>query len=115
MEHGNNMKLHAFADACTKAYGAVVFLCCSDHTTFVVAKGHVAPLKQITLPKLELMAAVVAAILTRFMIDSLRLDVVPHLWTDNQIELFWLQSKMTLPQFINHQVREITQLIPNAT
>ena len=114
MKHGNNMKLHAFADASTKAYGAVIFLCYSDHTTFVIAKGRVAPLKQITLPKLELMAAVIAARLTRFVIDSLPLDVTPHLWTDSQIVLFWLQSTKPLPQFINHRVREITQLIPNA-
>ena len=114
MKHGNNMKLHAFADASTKAYGAVIFLCYLDHTTFVIAKGRVAPLKQITLPKLELMAAVIAARLTRFVIDSLPLDVTPHLWTDSQIVLFWLQSTKPLPQFINHRVREITQLIPNA-
>ena len=111
----NNMQLHAFADASTKAYGAVVFLCCSDQTTFVVAKGRVAPLKQITLPKLELMAAVIAARLTRFVIDSLGLDVPPHLLTDSQIVLFWLQSTKQLPQFVTHRVREITQLIPNAT
>ena len=109
------MQLHAFADASTRAYGAVIFLCCSDQTTFVVAKGRVAPLKQITLPKLELMAAVIAARLTRFVIDSLGLDVPPHLWTDSQIVLFWLQSTKQLPQFVTHRVREITQLIPNAT
>ena len=58
-EHGNTMKLHGFVDASTKAYGVVVFLCSSDRTTFVVAKGHVASLKQIIMLKLELMMIVI--------------------------------------------------------
>ena len=74
------MQLHVFADASTKAYGAVVFLTCSDQTTFVMAKGRVAPLKPVTLPKLELMAAVIAAKLAKFVLDSLRIDIVTHLW-----------------------------------
>ena len=53
------MKLHGFADSSIKAYGAVVFLCSSDRTIFVMAKGHVAPLKQIIMLKLELMMIVI--------------------------------------------------------
>ena len=37
----------------------------------MMAKGGFAPLKQITLPKLELMAAVIAAKLAYFVIESL--------------------------------------------
>ena len=65
MQYGNNMKLHLFANTSTKGYSATIFLCCSDHTTFVAAKGCEAPLKQITLLKLELMAAAIATRLTR--------------------------------------------------
>ena len=55
------LQLHVFTDANTKAYGAVAYLSNEDQTSFVMAKGRVAPMKQITLPKLELMAAVIAA------------------------------------------------------
>ena len=51
-------QLHLFADASTKAYGAVAFLTSGDHATLVMAKNRVAPLKSLTFPKLELMAAV---------------------------------------------------------
>jgi len=50
---------HVFADASLKAYGAVAYL--QQHqqsATLVMVKTTVAPLKQITLLKLELMAAV---------------------------------------------------------
>ena len=56
-EHG--MKLHAFADASTKACGAVISLYYSDLTTFVLLPKGVALLKQITLQKHELMVAVI--------------------------------------------------------
>jgi len=66
-----------FVDASTKAYSAVAYLSDLDQTSFVMAKGRVAPLKQITLPKLELMAAVVTANLASFVIESLCLKVTP--------------------------------------
>ena len=44
-----------------------------------MAKGRVAPLKQITLPKLELMAAVIAAKLAYLVIESLYLEVITYM------------------------------------
>ena len=74
-EHGNNIKLHALqmlAPRSTVLLFSFVAqtrqLCCGQRTC--------SPLKQITLPKLELMAAVIAARFTRFVMDSLRLDVI---------------------------------------
>ena len=46
------------------------FLCRKQETSFVMAKSRVAPLKALTLPKLELMAAVVATRLSNFIIHS---------------------------------------------
>jgi len=109
-----SLQPHVFADASTKAYGAVAYLSNLNQTSFVMAKGRVAPLKQITLPKLELMAAVVAAKLACFVIESLCLKVTPCMWTDSQIVLCWIQSRKMLPAFIKHRVEEIKQLLPNA-
>ena len=61
------------------------------------------------------MAAVIAAKLAKFVVNSMRLDAPVHLWTDSQIVLFWLQSTKSLPQFISRRVSEIQQLIPSAT
>ena len=53
--------LHLFADASLIAYGAVAFLCRGRNTYSVVVKSRVAPLKPLTLPKLELMGALTSS------------------------------------------------------
>ena len=58
-------QLHHFADASQRAYGAVTYLHLTDtkgdiHCSFITGKSRLAPLKQLTIPRLELSAAVVA-------------------------------------------------------
>ena len=55
----NKAQLHGFADASQAAYGVVVYLSYGygKRTWLVVAKSRVAPLKQISIPRLELKAA----------------------------------------------------------
>ena len=81
--------IHVFADASTKAYGAVAYLQADTHCAFVMAKTRVAPLKQLTLPKLELLAALTATRVSHFIITSLSLqNILLHLWVDSQIVLY---------------------------
>ena len=97
------MTLHTFSDASIKAYGAIVYLSSRSQTAFVMAKSHVAPLKTQTLPWLELMAALVAARLTKFVMDSLKLTQISvYVWVDSQIALYWIHSQKKLPQFVAH-------------
>ena len=108
--------LHIFADASTRAYGAVAFLTSGSEVTHVMAKNRVAPQKNLTLPKLELMAAVVASRVARFIIDALNLQDTPtYFWGDSQIVLHWLESTKALPQFVSNQVKEIKEAVPCVT
>ena len=49
-----------FTDAIIKAYSAVIYLHVNKHTDFVTATTRAAPVKELTLPKLESMAALIA-------------------------------------------------------
>ncbi|GFR20080.1 uncharacterized protein TNCT_203861 [Trichonephila clavata] len=111
-------ELHVFCDASQAAYGTVIYLryvSASDiRTSFVISKGErererrVASLKKLTLPRLELLAAVIAA--------RLLCVVQPHfpsaktyLWTDSLIVLDWIKSLKRWKQFVNNGVQEIKQ------
>ena len=59
-----------------------------------MTKARVAPLKQLTLPKLELMAALTAVELSSFITDALKSNSCSiNLWTDSQIVLHWIKGK----------------------
>ena len=114
----NIQELHTFADASLKAYGAVVYLQQGSQVSFVIAKTRVAPLNKLTLPKLELMAALVATRLTKFVnnaLDGFFHDIPVHLWSDSQIVLHWISQKKPKSQFVSHRVQEITQTFPDTT
>ena len=72
-----DLELHVFADASPKAYGSCVYLRIkqpdgSYRVSFVMSRSRVAPLRQrLSLPRLELMACLVAAKLVRFVRDAL--------------------------------------------
>ena len=87
-------QLHIYADASTKAYGAIAYLRSGNHTAFIMAKNRVAPLKELTLPRLKLMAAVIATRVSVFIITSLSFQETP--WSDSQIVLYWIQQKKKL-------------------
>ena len=77
-EFGEVMKteLHHFSDAYSNGYGQCSYLrmtnCQGDiHCAFVMGKSHVAPLKQVTIPRLELTVAVVSAKIGKYLVDSL--------------------------------------------
>ena len=115
VEQQAELQLHVFADASTLAFGTVAFLQQGPHTSFVMAKSRVAPLKKRTLPQLELMAALIAARMAHFIQQAFQKrypDLSIHMWSDSQIVLHWLNSEKPLPQFIANQVKEIKQLYP---
>ena len=92
-----------------------MFIAQQDQVSFVVAKTRVAPLKLLTLPRLELMATLIATRLTRFVLDTLSLQDPPvYIWSDSQIVLHWVQGDKQLPAFVNHRVTEMKSQLPTA-
>lgn len=47
-------QFHVFADASMKAYETVAYLTAGDKVNFIIAKFRMAPVKTLTLPRLEL-------------------------------------------------------------
>jgi len=80
-----------------------------------MAKSRVAATKKkLTLPELELMAALTAARLAPYLQEQLQVTRVT-LWSDSQIILHWLKSTKLHKPFINNRIQEVKKLtsIPN--
>ncbi|KRY18247.1 hypothetical protein T12_4835, partial [Trichinella patagoniensis] len=80
LDHVKRIELHAFSDASERAYGAVVYLRVEPSSgpawvRLTAAKTRVAPVKRLSLPRLELMGALVAARLIRYVQGALNLDI----------------------------------------
>ncbi len=95
------VELHHFSDASTNGYGVCSYLrflsSNNAYCSLVASKARVAPVKVITIPRLELTAAVVAVKL------SLRLKEELHMEVD--AEYFWCDSKIVLAYLSNDAKR----------
>ena len=92
-------QLHAFGDASQSAYGVCVYLRIQLKygtwmSSLVIARAKVAPLKRLSLPRLELLAALLCARLVVFAKQALKLPdhVTSHCWTDSTVTLAWIKS-----------------------
>uniref|UniRef100_A0A1Y1L369 Integrase catalytic domain-containing protein n=2 Tax=Photinus pyralis TaxID=7054 RepID=A0A1Y1L369_PHOPY len=108
------VELHAFSDASQRAFGACLYLRSIDgygrvKVALLAAKSRVAPLKNVTLPRLELSAAVLAAQLTDKFKNILRIDInKQYYWCDSMIVLAWLKNNPNKWQtYVANRVAEI--------
>ena len=83
---------------------------------FVVAKTRVAPLKKQSIPRLELLSAVLLARLMDMMKSSLtlELEISSYLcFTDSQVSLCWIRNvERSWKPFVQNRVSEIRSLFP---
>ncbi|XP_028968437.1 uncharacterized protein LOC114828435 [Galendromus occidentalis] len=114
--------LHVFADASQHAYGFCAYIVSSMGTsrtsTLMLAKSRVAPLRNATIPRLELMALTLAAEALSYIRTQCRIECEEeHLWTDNSGVFFQATSEYPekLPTFARNRVQKIRQLAGRAT
>ncbi len=95
-----NRDLHIFCDASERAYGSVAYMRTENneghiHVSFVFARSRVAPRKQMTIPRLELSAALTGAQVANILQAELTMDI-NHiiLWSDSSTVLQWLKSDL---------------------
>ena len=87
-----------FADASQRAYGAVTYVRTVDdsnrvHCAFVAATSHLAPIRQLTVPRLELMAAVCAAKQDNWVKNETDMELQPSVFfSDSAIVLYYLAN-----------------------
>ena len=113
-----HLELHMFGDTSQEVFSAVAFLRAQVNTSsgpktelaFVLGKARVAPMKVMTIPKLELQAALLAARLKQDICRALTVHVNKvYIWTDSTTVLQWLNSTSKQPIFVANRVCEILE------
>ena len=110
--------LHGFGDASKSAYCAVVYLVYHTENEeararWIASKTRVEPLKELSIPRLELMPARILAQLVntirRALSTQLKLDGVRY-WLDSKTALCWIRNRGEWKQFVKHRVNDILHL-----
>ena len=108
-------ELHVFCDASATAYAVAVYCrqvqedCVQSNLIF--SKSRVAPLKKLTIPRLELMATLLGSRVLVFLRKEIPYSfATTYLWSDSTTVLHWLKSTNKLPVFVSNRVDSIKQV-----
>ncbi|XP_055924489.1 uncharacterized protein LOC129956586 [Argiope bruennichi] len=109
-------ELHVFSDASLRSFEAVAYLRYktsknSFQTRFVISKTRVAPIKKLTLPRLELMGAIIVSRIAKHLKEIFKDLERIILWSDSTIVLHWIKcSASKYKQFVSNRVIEIPEI-----
>lgn len=107
-------ELHIFVDAGESGFAAVAYFRGKGNkgeivVSIVMAKSKVSPLRAVSIPRLELMAAVLGARLANTICQSSSIKIDQRFfWTDSKDVLFWINSPhRRYRQFVALRVNEL--------
>ena len=107
-----NIELHLFSDASNEAFASVAYLVCryqdsSPSSRLIASKCRVSPVKAMTIPRLELMGAVLSIRLAQNILKVISVDRTIF-WTDSENVWYWVrnQSREFKP-FVANRIGEI--------
>ncbi|XP_033150744.1 uncharacterized protein LOC108603731 isoform X1 [Drosophila busckii] len=106
------LEIHAFCDASLAAYGACVYVRSESHgivsTHLLCSKSRVSPLKTLTVPKLELCAALLLSELVGNIAQTISSHCSYHCWSDSTIVLSWIrQPPSEFNIFVSNRIAQI--------
>ena len=121
-EDVKSQELHVFCDASEAAFGAVIYMRSTTnsnvhHCRFLIAKNRVAPLKKLSIVRLELQAALLGARLTSTVLTELsrKPDAVFY-WSDSSVVLQYLSNESRrFHTFVANRVAEVKELTAGGT
>ncbi|GBM27031.1 hypothetical protein AVEN_156502-1, partial [Araneus ventricosus] len=111
----SSLTLHTFCDASKLVYATCIFLRAEKEgkVTFqlIQARSRIAPLKGISIPRMELLAYNIGARLANSVKKDLNLvDIESFFWNDSMDALHWIKKEGPWMTFVSNRVNEIRRL-----
>lgn len=112
----NSIQIHGFCDASIRAYGAVVYVRGLDEhgkmqVRVLSAKSRIAPIKPVSVPRLELAAC---ELLSHLFVVVTRATNWPNaqafFWCDSTVVLYWMRKELCqLKMYVANRVQKIRE------
>lgn len=120
-----SLQLHGFCDASGNAYGAAIYIRAVDsngetHVHLISSKSRVAPVKNVTIPRLELCGAVLLSNHIDNVRKGIRFSSIEasdiFLWTDSEIVISWLRNTTRRWKiFVANRIDSIQEITKGST
>ena len=99
--------MHGFSDVSEQAYAAAIYLRTIYHdgsitTRLVTAKAQVAPIKKQSIPRLELLGALILSRLANTVVKYMARNIVTVYWVDSMTSYLVLDKKRKAMEAICH-------------
>nr|CAH7749577.1 unnamed protein product [Callosobruchus chinensis] len=114
LHNASRIELHGFCDASQRAYGACVYVKSiindTSSTQLLCSKSRVAPLKTVSLPRLELCGALLLTRLMSKVLEYIKISVDSVSYsTDSSIVLCWISAPPpnTWKLFVSNRISKI--------
>ncbi|XP_055950987.1 uncharacterized protein LOC129985100 [Argiope bruennichi] len=98
LKERNNLSFHVFCDASQLAYATCIYLRCENEEgvscQLIQSRSQVAPLKPVTVSRLELLVCTIGIrLMTTIKRDLHMEDVTTFYWTDSMNTLHWIRNE----------------------
>jgi transposase InsO family protein len=111
-----NVELHHFSDASRDGYGTASYMRITDNygnvaCSLVLAKTRLAPIRQATIPRLELAAATMSVVVDKYLRAEFDIKIDESVfWTDSTIVLQYIHSEdRRFHTFVANRVSQIRE------
>ena len=110
---GTPSALHIFVDASESAYAAVAYAISETGSNFLLSKTRVKPMKVVSLPRMELLAALLGIRLLQLLKEEVFRDPIPTIvWSDSTITIGWINSLSgKFKPFVGNRIAEIQRTL----
>ena len=106
------IEYHGFSDASEHAYAAVLYLRTTNKngkivTRLVASKTRVAPTAKQTIPRLELLGALILARFIKTVLNNCPQKLKVICWVDSMTTLYWIRNDKPWKQYVSRRIHEI--------